>query len=309
MKLFITIDKFLGSLPRWLIVTAAVVILAIIGFIDYMTGEEIGFSIFYAIPVILMAWYLGRVAGIITSVIAAVTWYAADLGTGHTYSSGAIPVWNAIVRLAFFLLIAYLLYIVKSVLEQEQDLARTDSLTGALNSRQFYELAGREIDRAKRYNRPLSIAYIDLDNFKEVNDVYGHSAGDDLLRFVATTIKDNARASDIIARLGGDEFILLLPESDDAAAATFMKRLRWLIIEGMPEFRFPVTLSVGLITYLVPPGFLEETIHEVDTLMYYVKNSTKNAIRHEIVSSEADRERIVKLRPEYDEGKKGTVQR
>jgi diguanylate cyclase (GGDEF)-like protein len=310
MKLFNSIDKFLRSLPRWLIVILAVAILAIIGFFDFITGEEIGFSIFYVIPVMLIAWYLGRVAGIVASFAAAATWYVADVGTGHIYTSGAIPIWNAVVRLAFFLLIAFLLYIVKSILEQEQDLARTDSLTGVLNTRQFYELAGGEIDRVRRYERPLSIAYIDLDNFKEVNDVYGHSAGDELLRFVADTIMENSRASDIVARMGGDEFIVLLPESDEEGAAIFMKRLRWLIMEGMPEYRFPVTLSVGLITYLKPPGSVEEMIHEVDTLMYYVKYSTKNAIRHEVIKDEGDRERIVKLRPERDDGREeDTVQR
>jgi diguanylate cyclase (GGDEF)-like protein len=308
MKLFNSIERFLGSLPRWLIVILAAAILAIVGFVDLITGEEIGFSIFYVIPVMLMAWYLGMVAGIVTSFVAAATWYVADIGTGHIYSSSAIPVWNAVVRLAFFLLVAFLLYIVKSVLEQEQDLARTDSLTGVLNTRQFYELAGGELDRAKRYGRPLSIAYMDLDNFKEVNDVYGHSAGDELLRFVAGTLSENSRPSDFIARMGGDEFVVLLPESDEAGAATFMKRLRWLIMEGMPEYRFPVTLSVGLITYNEPPGSTEEMIHEVDTLMYYVKNSTKNAIKHEVVSGEEDRERIIKLRPEHDSrGKASTA--
>jgi diguanylate cyclase (GGDEF)-like protein len=303
MKLFDSIDKFLGSLPRWSIVIIATVILAIVGFVDYITGAEIGFSIFYVIPVMLLAWYLGRVAGIVASFVAAVTWYVADVGTDRIYSTGAIPIWNAVVRLAFFLLVAFLLYVVKSVLEQEQDLARTDSLTGVLNTRQFYRLAEGEIDRARRYNRPLSIAYIDLDNFKEVNDVYGHSAGDELLRFVAGTIIENSRASDIVARMGGDEFIVLLPESDEEGAAIFMKRLRWLIMEGMPEYRFPVTLSVGLITYLDPPVSVEEMIHEVDTLMYYVKNSTKNAIKHEVVREEGDRERIVKLRPGHESDK------
>lgn len=302
MKFFNFLGRFLDSLPRWVLAAVAACFLAVIGALDYVTGTEIGFSIFYVIPVMLVAWYLGRAAGVITSLIAAATWYAADVAAGHVYSSPAIPVWNAAVRLGFFLLISLLASTIKVILAQEQDLARTDPLTGVLNSRQFYELAGVELDRAKRYGRPFSVAYMDLDNFKEVNDVYGHSTGDDLLCFVAGTMRDNTRASDVVARLGGDEFVILLPESKDGDAGKVMERLRSLIMEGMPEYGFPVTLSVGLITYIRPPDSVEDMIHEVDTLMYYVKNSTRNAVRHEIVEGEADRERIAKLRPGADSG-------
>jgi diguanylate cyclase (GGDEF)-like protein len=297
MKFFYSLNRLLGRLPRGLIFALALVILSIIGVIDYITGEEIGFSIFYAIPVMLMAWYLGKAAGIIMSFLAALAWYFADTAAGHVYSNAAIPVWNAVVRLGFFLLIGIFMSILKDVLGHERDLARTDSLTGIINTRSFYEMADGELDRAKRYTHPLSIAYMDLDNFKEVNDVYGHGAGDELLCYVATTIKGNIRKSDIIARLGGDEFILLLPETKDGDASLVMEKLRSLILEGMPDYRFPVTLSVGVITYVYLPESVEDMIREVDSLMYSVKNSTKNAIRHVIIEDEADRWKMVQDRP------------
>ena len=138
---------------------------------------------------------------------------------------------------------------------------------------------------------------MDLDNFKEVNDVYGHSAGDELLCFVSGTISGNVRRSDIVARLGGDEFILLLPESKDKEAAKVMEKLRGLILAGMPQYHFPVTLSVGLITYFLPPDSVEDMVREVDALMYTVKNTTKDAIRQEVIEDEADRLRMVRNRP------------
>jgi diguanylate cyclase (GGDEF)-like protein len=297
MKLFNSLNRLLDRLPRGLLIVVALIVLLIVGVIDYITGEEIGLSIFYVIPVILMAWYLGKTAGIIMSFVAASAWYIADTAAGHVYSNAAIPVWNAVVRLGFFLLIGLFMSILKDVLGHEQDLARTDSLTGVVNSRYFYKLAEVELERAKRYARPFSIAYMDLDNFKEVNDVYGHGAGDELLCFIAGTVRDNIRGSDIVARLGGDEFVLLLPETKDGDAGKVMEKLCSLIREGMPEYHFPVTVSVGVITYLMLPASVEEMIREVDDLMYSVKKSTKNAIKHAIIEDETDSWRMMLDRP------------
>jgi len=297
MKLFVSLNRVLDRLPRGLIVAISLFLLLIVSALDYFTGEEIGFSIFYVIPVMIVAWYLGRTAGIIMSVTAAAAWYIADTAAGHVYSNAAIPVWNALVRLGFFLLIGLFMSILKDVLGHERDLARVDSLTGVVNTRHFYELADVELARAKRYGHTFSLAYMDLDNFKEVNDVYGHSAGDELLCFIASTIRDNIRSSDVIARLGGDEFALLLPETKEGDADTVMEKLCSIIKEGMPQYRFPVTLSVGLITYIALPDSVEDMIREVDDLMYSVKKSSKNAIKHAVIEDNEDRWRMILDRP------------
>lgn len=93
-------------------------------------------------------------------------------------------------------------------------MAREDFLTGVLNSRAFYEMAQVEMARAARQDSPLSLAYIDLDDFKEVNDTLGHSTGDRVLQAVAATIMEDIRLTDAVARLGGDEFAILLSGSD-----------------------------------------------------------------------------------------------
>ena len=92
--------------------------------------------------------------------------------------------------------------------------SRSDPLTGVANSRVFLELLKREIARARRYKRPLTLAYLDLDNFKSVNDILGHAMGDKVLQTVVSTVNANIRVTDVVGRLGGDEFVLLLPETD-----------------------------------------------------------------------------------------------
>ncbi len=297
MRRFASLFGFIGKLPKWSILVLSALLVLVLGLLDYFTGEEISISIFYLLPVSLAAWYVSPNAGALLDIASAVTWFIADLTTGHVYANIAIPIWNAIVRLGFFLIVVFAIAFIKGAYTKEQDLARTDSLTGVVNTRYFYELATMEVERAKRYGRPFSVAYMDLDNFKEVNDVYGHSAGDELLCFIAGTIHGNIRKTDIVARLGGDEFILLLPESKNGEAGDVVEKLRTLILRGMPQYGFPVTLSIGLITYLAPPQSVEDMVREVDTLMYSVKNTTKNAIRQEMVESEEDHIRIAKYRP------------
>src|SRR5437773_2624774 len=117
---------------------------------------------------------------------------------------------------------------------RERELARRDALTGAPNARAFYELAGAEIARARRYIHPFSVAYLDLDDFKLVNDRLGHLAGDAVLRSVARALGGVLRASDVVARLGGDEFAVLLPEAGAAPARLATDKLRQALAEVVP---------------------------------------------------------------------------
>jgi predicted signal transduction protein with EAL and GGDEF domain len=198
----------------------------VLGFLDYLTGPEISFSIFYLIPISLVAWFSKRRIGILISFVSAVSWFTADLVTGHTYSHPVIPYWNATARLDFFLVLTYSLASLKDALERERELARTDYLTGIANSRSFYESANAELNRIHRYKHPFTFAYLDLDNFKTVNDRFGHGIGDVLLRFVAETIKNSIRITDKISRLAGDEFAILLPETGFDAAQIVISKVQ-----------------------------------------------------------------------------------
>ena len=189
-----------------------------IGLLDFVTGYELAFSLFYVIPISLATWLIGRRQGIIASLASAFVWLWADVAPGNFYSHLLIPIWNTLLRLSFFIIIALLLSALKNAMEREKELARTDYLTGAVISRAFFELVQMEIDRSQRYKHPFTIVYIDLDNFKTVNDQFGHLIGDQVLRTVVSHAKKHLRKTDVIARLGGDEFALLLPETSQESA-------------------------------------------------------------------------------------------
>lgn len=164
------------------------------------------------------------------------------------------------------------------VLQREKEFARTDMLTGLANRRAFYEALQMERARAARYGRPITLAYVDLDNFKRVNDTLGHAVGDELLARVADLLRQTLRASDTVGRLGGDEFALLLPETSAQAAEILLHKLASVLTDAMQTKKWPVTFSIGAAAFLGDPTPVEEMIRTADELMYSVKKSGKNRI-------------------------------
>ena len=154
---------------------------ALLGILDYLLGPELSFSVFYTAPIMLAGWYGGKKVGIAVVIFSSVIWLSADFAAGSQYSTWIVPIWNTLVRLAFFLIILWLLLLVREKLALEESLADTDPLTGLANRRFFQEQLEREYARVRRYPEPFTIAYFDLDNFKYVNDTLGHDVGDDLL--------------------------------------------------------------------------------------------------------------------------------
>jgi diguanylate cyclase (GGDEF)-like protein len=139
-----------------------------------------------------------------------------------------------------------------------------------------------EINRARRYEHPFTVVCIDLDNFKIVNDCFGHSTGDILLRLVARTLQQNIRATDTVARLGGDEFAILLPETGQNVAEVILQRVQKINLDIMRRHGWPVTLSIGVVTFTSPPSTVDETLRISDQLMYSAKNNGKNSIQYEV---------------------------
>ncbi|HEY45811.1 MAG TPA: diguanylate cyclase [Anaerolineae bacterium] len=256
------------------------VIIGAIGLSDFLTGYEFSFSLFYVIPITLITWFLGQRLGIMASLTSALIWFGADTATGHPYSHPLLPIWNSLIRLSFFVIITLLLSTVRNAMEREKELARTDSLTGAMNSRLFYELAQMEIDRLRRYEHPFTVAYIDLDNFKTVNDQFGHPTGDQVLRTVVCYTKSLLRKTDVIARLGGDEFALLLPETNRESARVAISKLHSSLLEEMQKSNWPITFSIGVLTCNVAPHTADELVRKTDELMYSAKHDTKNTIKY-----------------------------
>lgn len=278
-KLIMNLKRFLGKQSNPFILIIGFVLVLIIGVIDFTTGTEISISVFYLLPIYLVTWFSCRWFGVLIAFASAIVWLIADLLSGHIYSHPLIPYWNMAVRLFFFLTL-YLLVRLNKKLHLEEQLSRTDALTQVANRRLFYHLADMEISRARRNASPFTMAYLDLDNFKLMNDRFGHRIGDTLLCLVASTIQKNLRRSDTVARLGGDEFAILLPETGREAADEVLDRLRKLLLDLMSEKGWPVTLSVGAMTFIHPPDSVDEMIRSADDLMYSVKQSSKNMIQY-----------------------------
>ena len=278
--MFRAIDSYLLRKPKFFVLLVAVSLIVVLGFIDHSIGSQISFSVFYTAPVLLATWYCNRSAGIFLSFLAAAVWLAADLTSGHEYAHILIPFWNAMVRMGFFLLITILIALVKKKLALEEALADTDFLTGLKNSRSFNEHLEVEAVRSRRYQRPFTLAYLDLDNFKHINDTYGHSTGDEVLQTVSKTMREHVRQSDIISRLGGDEFAGLFPETDFQAAEKIIHNLMLILTEAMTSRQWPITFSIGAVTFVQPLDSVREMIKKVDDLMYRVKKSGKNNVVH-----------------------------
>jgi diguanylate cyclase (GGDEF)-like protein len=265
----------LMKLPRSskvLLFSGLLAVVLLIGVIDYATGSELAFSIFYLFPVGIAAWYIGLEAGISLSILSALAWYIADtLARTTPYEYPFIPAWNTGVRLMTFLITTVLFYVLRSTMEREAQNARIDPLTGAPNTRAFYEAAEMQISILKRYQRPFSILYLDIDDFKELNDTHGHSAGDSALKTVVHTLRQNLRIGDIIARLGGDEFVILLTEADARAAEIVSSRVQSAI-----RSKLTLTCSMGVLTCVSPPRSVDELIRKADNLMYEAKHLGKD---------------------------------
>jgi len=259
-----------------------VILVLLIGVIDYQTGYELAFSLFYLIPICLATWVAGRDLGLLVSILGACAWYVADVLSGQAYSSPLIYLWNTGIRLGFFAVVTYLLAALRESLDHERNLSRTDSLTGATNTRAFLEMIQSEIDRYERYKHPFTVVYIDLDNFKAVNDRFGHMVGDKVLHTIVAEIRKGLRKTDTVSRLGGDEFGLLLPETGQDAAQVVMKKVRTGILDAMLLRKLPVTASLGVVTCQGVPQSSEILIKMADELMYSIKNHGKDGIGYSV---------------------------
>jgi diguanylate cyclase (GGDEF)-like protein len=259
--------------------------IALIALIDYGSGVEVRtFPLYYA-PISLVAWHRGRSAAVVAAAVCSAAWLASNLLAGLSYSATSIWLINTLVQGASFLIVGLLIAVVREAALRERETAareralnRVDPLTSLLNSRAFYEDAERMLSFCRRRGYPVTMAYVDLDNFKEVNDRLGHRAGDERLRVASRLLRDSTRPSDLRARLGGDEFALLLPDTDSPAAAAMLERLRALLESSLASGEVPVTGSIGAVTFMPAAADLEQMVHEADGVMYAAKAAGGNRV-------------------------------
>jgi two-component system, cell cycle response regulator len=164
-----------------------------------------------------------------------------------------------------------------------EQLSISDGLTGLFNHRHLHEILADEYERSRRTEEPMSVVMLDLDRFKEVNDTYGHQAGDRVLEELAAILRECAREIDKLGRYGGEEFMAILPDSDPEAGAVFAERVRQLVENQQFDIQadepLRMTISAGVASY---PGHGADSprrlVHQADLALYSAKHSGRNRV-------------------------------
>ena len=275
---------YIEALPLPILTSLCISLVLLIGLADYFLGHEVSTTLLYFLPIVIAAWYAPKNYGVLIAYLAAGIWLITDIGSGREYSHQAIAVWNTAMRLCIFLIIAKCISLFHELFHNEEIAADTDALTGILNARGFKERMEVEHSRSKRYNRPFSLAYIDIDNFKYVNDTFGHAEGDRLLTTIVNSFETKLRATDIFARLGGDEFAILFPETSSDTVHHAFAHAHQYATTNIQENNWPVTFSVGIVTFDSVPDSIEMALEITDNVMYGVKKNMKNSVTYTVWS-------------------------
>ena len=263
------------SLERGLGLAASGALMLAIYFANEATPPAVKLGLLYLVPVLVVTWYEGIAMGVVFTIVAMALRMAIELE--QTTISVGVSMLN---QLSFAVVAGIAMLAYRRLRSSQQDLARLatqDQLTGVLNARAFADRLTQELERNRRYPRPLSLLYLDLDNFKVINDSHGHQTGDAVLRLVADAMRTSVRTADIVGRLGGDEFAVLMPETDaplaDAAAKRLAASLR-TVFKGTPS----VTASIGVVSCSATDANTDDLLRRADQAMYDAKKLGKDRV-------------------------------
>ncbi|HEY6091390.1 MAG TPA: GGDEF domain-containing protein [Gemmatimonadales bacterium] len=265
------------TLRRSLRIAAYALLILFVYWVNSITPPDARLGILYVIPVLLITWTEGVIWGVavgLASIVMreAVAWQQMPVDTPM--------VWRIANALAYVAVVSVAMAGLQRLRRSQAELAKLviqDQLTNVLNARAFADRLAQELDRNRRYPHPLSLLYMDLDNFKVINDTHGHQTGDAVLRLVADAMRGSVRQADVVGRLGGDEFAVLLPETDaqlaDAAAKRLVAGLR-NVFKGTPS----VTASIGVVSCSATDASTDDLLRRADQAMYDAKRMGKDRV-------------------------------
>lgn len=286
--------------PPWVHVFLGLALVLLLSWADWAVGPRVSLDYFYILPVILAAWRGNRDVSLFLVFACGIGWFVCEWPFGGQPKVNLPPelahsalaaelrpdplfrIWEATMLTGFLAVVCLLTCRLRETFERERSHARTDALTGLANRRTFCERLEHEIERMRRTERPFTLAVIDLDNFKYVNDHFGHLAGDDVLRLVAAHMLSHLRTTDLPGRIGGDEFALLLTETDATGARTCLMDLLSELTTSMGERGWPVGCSIGAVTFRVTVDSVNEALHLADEQMYAAKRAGKGRLEQEV---------------------------
>ena len=265
------------ELRRGLRLAAVLALTALIYWVNLRTPAAFRFGILYVLPVLLAAWNDGLAWGIVFAGATSVLRYLVGIDQMPADTPLEARLSNELSYLAVVAVAIAGLSQLRRTQAQLELLATHDPLTNVLNARAFSTELAQELSRNRRYGRPLALIYLDLDDFKRVNDAHGHATGDAVLRLVADATRSAVRQADVVGRLGGDEFAVLMPETEGTVAHAAANRLAVgirTVFRGTPS----VTASIGVVSVTGSEAGTDELLRKADQAMYEAKRSGKDRV-------------------------------
>ncbi len=251
----------------------AAVTLAVV--LDVKVGAGWSLGLFYSLPIAFIAWRLGAKAGLVAAVAAALGWHLMVKTTGVP-PLDTLP--GTVTRTVSYGLVALLVAEMRALFEHERGLARHDGLTGALVGRSFRDVLETEVAAARSAGRSLALAYVDLDDFKQVNDRAGHCVGDEMLCLFAKAARGALGPLDHLARIGGDEFVILFV-GHSGQERRIIEAFHREVSAQLARARHPLTCTLGAI--IVNAGVASEAgdlVRRADAAMFEAKRAGKGRI-------------------------------
>jgi diguanylate cyclase (GGDEF)-like protein len=273
---FLPTTNWLGW-RRWVVLGIGITGIYLLGMIRLATDAELAFASLALFPVLIITWLGGRWSGWFMAVTAAFMWTVTDIFSDRVFSSQWIPWLNGLVRFITYAIVVILVAAVRLLLERERELATQDALTGLLNRRALLLAGASEVERARRYQNQLAVVFLDLDNFKSLNDTRGHDVGDQALKTTGKAMLAATRNSDHVSRLGGDEFVVVFPKVGFEAAVAAGHKIFESVNEALNKYP-PVRASVGVAWFGNIDQEFPSMLKAADELMFEVKAGGKNNI-------------------------------
>ena len=245
--------------------------------LNVRTPPDLRLGILYVIPVLLAASQDGLGWGISFALATALLRFGVGIDQMPLETSLQFRILNEVAYLAVVGVAIAGLSQLRRTQAQLELLATHDPLTTVLNARAFASQVAQELGRNRRYGRPLALIYLDLDDFKKVNDAHGHATGDAVLRLVADAMRSAVRQADFVGRLGGDEFGVLMPETDGSVAHAVANRLAGgirTVFRGTPS----VTASIGVVAVTGTEAGSDDLLRKADQAMYEAKRAGKDRV-------------------------------
>jgi diguanylate cyclase (GGDEF)-like protein len=270
------------SLDKTSVLFAGLALVVTIGSIDALTERAFHYcfmsTIFYLVPISLVSWTCEKkYAHAVTLSAAATDTFATLYLSDQTRPLPFLGV-DMFLQFLLFATFSVVLLILRTAFDHERKASRTDMLTGIYNSRGFQEVATLELARMRRYGSSICVIYLDIDDFKIINDTMGHKEGDNILATFGEVLQRTTREVDTVGRLGGDEFAVILPEAILEQGTRFVTRLKGELAKALHR---SVTFSAGVVCFATAPSTVDTLLEPADAMMYAAKRNGHNGVMFE----------------------------